>query len=157
MKYLKWFLFIILIIILNNTTFALNLDVDSDLNDFAKENLLKENETQNLNNPFFLKKEEVETPKADVEEEVELQPLANAAANTVRESERNIEKIEAEPEIIINGVILASNSRMALLISYQQQKHLLKIGDSVDDYKLTAYKNGVATFTKNGKEIKVFY
>ena len=163
MKYLKLLFFILLIIILNSTAFALNLDVDSQLNDFAKENLLNENKTQNLNNPFFIKKEVEETSEGEdnleVEEEVNPQTPAptNTAANTFDESEQNIGEINTEPEIIINGVISASNSRIALLISYQQEKHLLEIGDSLDGYKLTAYKNGEATFKKSGREIKILY
>ncbi|RAK06718.1 hypothetical protein C8C77_12154 [Halanaerobium saccharolyticum] len=146
MKHLKLLLFIVLFITLNSTAFALNLDVDNDLNNFAKENLVNENLTQNLNNPFFLK-----------EEEVELQtPPPNMAENNLEISEE-IEEVDADPEITINGVISASNSRLALLISYQQEKHLLEIGESLDGYKLTAYQNGEATFINEGREIIVLY
>lgn len=147
MKHLKLLLFITLIIILNSTAFALNLDVDNDLNNFAKENLLNENLTKNLNNPFFLNEQL---------EEVELESPPNMAANTI-ETREEVEEIDTEPKITINGVISASNSRMALLISYQQEKHLLEIGDSLDGYKFTAYQNGEATFKKEGREIKVLY
>ncbi|PTV99094.1 hypothetical protein C8C76_11229 [Halanaerobium saccharolyticum] len=152
MKYLKLLFFIVLIITLNSTAFALNLDVDNDLNSFAKENLLNENETQNLTNPFFLNDQLEEVP----EEEVELDTSPKMAVNTI-ENREEVEEINAEPEITINGVISASNSRMALLISYQQEKHLLEIGDSLDGYEFTAYQNGEATFKKDGREIKVLY
>jgi type II secretory pathway component PulC len=152
MKYLKLLFFIILIIILNSTAFALNLDVDNDLNDFAKKNLLNENLTQNLNNPFFLNEQLKEAPA----EEVELQTPPNMAVNTIKTREE-VEEVDTGPEFTINGVISASNSRIALLISYQQEKHLLEIGDSLDGYKFTAYQNGEATFKKEGREIKVLY
>ena len=152
MKYLKLLFFIVLIIILNSTAFALNLDVDNDLNDFAKKNLLNENLTKNLNNPFFLNEQLKETP----DEEVELQTPPNMDVNITKTREE-VEEVDTEPEITINGVISASNSRMALLISYQQEKHLLEIGDSLDGYKFTAYQNGEATFKKEGREIKVLY
>jgi len=161
MKYLKMLFLIILIITFNSTVFALNLDVDSDLNGFADKNLLNKNETQNLKNPFFIKKELVETPEEqenlEVAEETETQSPINRPVDLVEERVENIEQREPEPEIIINGIISASNSRMALLISYQQEKHLLQIGETVDDYKLTAYQNGEATFIRNGRAIKVSY
>jgi|GEM_PF-2007357 hypothetical protein len=159
MKHLKWLIFIILIITVNFTAFALNLDVDSDLSDFAQENLLTESETQNLKNPFFIKLEVEEVPAEEeiVEaKDVETQPQTEAAAPVDNRMER-IVMPEPEPEIIINGVISASNSRIALLVNYQQNNHLLEIGDSIDSYELTAYKDGEATFIKNGREIKVSY
>ncbi|MFW5736037.1 MAG: hypothetical protein ACOCXB_01635 [Halanaerobium sp.] len=161
MKYLKLVFLTVFIIIFSSNAFALNLEVDSDLNDFAEENLLGENQTQNLRNPFFEKKEAGENPEA--EEELELEdgfeadPSLNSAAETDDQRTETIKDVESEPEIIINGVISASNSRLALLVSYQQEKHLLKIGDSLDDYRLTAYKNGEATFEKNGEEFEIAY
>lgn len=161
MKHLKWLIFIILIITVNCTAFALNLNVDNDLNDFAQENLLTENETQNLTNPFFIKQEVEKVPE---EEEIMESENNETQAQTERVSpvENRVERIEIpepepEPEIIINGIISASNSRIALLVSYQQDNHLIKIGDSIDSYKLTAYKDGEATFIRNGREIKVSY
>ncbi|TDO92253.1 hypothetical protein DFR79_10666 [Halanaerobium saccharolyticum] len=152
MKHLKLLFFIVLIIIFNSTAFALNLNVESELNDFAKGNLLNKNLVQNLNNPFFSNEKIEEAP----EEEVEVQTPPNIAVDTI-ETGAEIEKIDTEPGIIINGVVSASNSRMALLISYQQEKHLLEIGESLDGYKFTAYQNGEATFKKAGREIEVLY
>lgn len=153
MKYLKILFLIAFIFIFSSNVFALNLEVDNDLSDFAQENLLKEDEIKILKDPFYIKKEVVESPV----KENKAESLLNSDENIHNDRIKTIEKKESEPDIIINGVISASNSRIALLISYQQQKHLLKIGDSFNDYRLTAYKNGKAIFKKNDKIFEIIY
>ena len=157
MKNLKIIFLIVLFLTLSSTAFALNLDVDNDLNDFAKENLLKENETQNLKNPFFIEKEVAAISDQETSLEVENKDERTPELNTSKQNSESSEEIKAKPEFVINGVISASNSRMALLISYQQERHLLKIGNKLDGYRLTAYKNGKATFIKDGVKIEVIY
>jgi hypothetical protein len=158
MKTLRIIFTILLIISFSFSAYALNLEVDNDLNNFANQNLLNGNESENLNNPFFIKKEVVEAPEEEeVIERETIEEQTQPAVVPTENSEERIEKKEAEPEIIINGVISAANSRLALLVTYRQEKHLLKIGSSLDDYSLTAYRDGEATFIKNGREIKVSY
>ena len=158
MKTLRIIFTIFLIILFSFSAYALNLEVDNDLNNFANQNLLNGNESENLNNPFFIKKEVIEAPaEEEVLERETIEEQTQPAVVPTEIKEERVEKTEAEPEIIINGVISAANSRLALLVSYQQEKHLLKIGSSVDGYRLTAYRDGEATFIKNGREIKVSY
>ena len=158
MKTLRIIFTILLIISFSFSAYALNLEVDNDLDNFANQNLLNGNESENLNNPFFIKKEVIEAPEEEevIERETLEEQIQPAVVSTEIKEER-IEKKESEPEIIINGVISAANSRLALLVNYQQEKHLLKIGSSLDGYRLTAYRDGEATFIKNGRKIKVSY
>lgn len=157
MKNLKIIFLIIFLLTLSSTAFALNLDVDNDLNDFAKENLIKEKETKNLKNPFFIEKEVAAISEQENNLEAENKEQRDPKANSSEQKSESREEITAKPEIVINGVITASNSRMALLLSYQQERHLLKIGEKLDGYRLTAYKNGKATFIKNGVKTEVIY
>jgi hypothetical protein len=160
MKTIRIVFISLIMILFSFSAYALNLEVDNDLNTFANQNLLNGSESEKLNNPFFIKKEVVETLQPEEEEVLEKETpeeQTQPAVIPAETREERVEKTESEPEIIINGVISAANSKIALLVSYRQEKHLLKIGSSVADYKLTAYRDGEATFVKNGREIKISY
>lgn len=149
MKTLRIIFTILLISSFTFSAYALNLEVDNDLNNFANQNLLDVGDTQSLKNPFFIKKEVMEAPE-------EIEAAADLADNIIDDNRDGPETV-SKPEIIINGVITAASNRMALIVSYNQDKHLLKIGDIMDGYRLSSYKNGEATFVKNGDITKVSY
>ena len=137
---------------INSTASALDLDVESDLNEFAAANKLSSTQIKNLKNPFFI---EIETD--EISDEIATEENYLTEEFTAVEESNQVEETVSEPEIVIDGVIKAANSRMALIVSYNQDKHLLKIGDMMNGYRLSSYQNGEAVFIKNGSSIRVKY
>lgn len=153
MKIFKLLLIFILMLIINSSVSALDLDVEDDLNDFAVVNKLSSNQMQNLKNPFFVEIESAEITEAVETDEVDFPEELAVSEDTSQEEQ----VVVSEPDIVIDGIIKAANSRIALIVDYNQNKHLLKIGDTMNGYRLSSYQNGEAVFIKNGSTVRVEY
>ncbi|MGM0549373.1 MAG: hypothetical protein ACQER0_08900 [Bacillota bacterium] len=158
MKFLKILFLLCLIMLISINVFALELEVESQLNDFVQSNLLVELEKENLKNPFFIKKEKVES---DFKKNLDLGLKANQKESKIitenKEQQVDEQKNNYNPEIKINGVLRSSNSKLALLVNYKNQSEIIKIGESLDSYKLISYQAGEATFINQGEKFKVIY
>lgn len=154
MRVIKFVFLVFLISSLSISALALNLDVDNDLSDFVNENLLNNTDSNGLINPFL-----IEIPETKKQEE-NLDPVRDdfIEENTnLPEPELEVVEPKNEELLTINGVISASNNKTALLINYQNTNHVLRIGNSLDNYRLVSYQNGEATFIRNGNSIKISY
>jgi hypothetical protein len=153
MRVIKFVFLVFLISSLSISASALNLDVDNDLANFADENLLNNTDSNSLINPFL-----IEIPETKKQEENLDQVRDDFIEENTNLPEPELEVVEPKKEelLTINGVISASN-KLALLINYQNTNHVLKIGDTLDNYRLVSYQNGDATFVRNGNSIKISY
>lgn len=158
MKVLKILFLLSFIMLISFNSLALELKVESQLNDFVQSNLLAENEKQNLKNPFFIKKEEVENnSQQSIDLGLNLSKKENKIIKENKEQQVDEQKNNYKPEIKINGVLRTSNSNLALLLNYQNKSEIIKIGESVNNYKLINYQAGEATFINQGEKFKVRY
>jgi hypothetical protein len=154
MRVIKFVFLVFLISSLSISASALNLDVDNDLANFADENLLNNTDSNSLINPFL-----IEIPETKKQEENLDQVRDDFIEENTNLPEPELEVVEPKKEelLTINGVISASSNKTALLINYQNTNHVLRIGNSIDDYRLVSYQNGEATFIRNGNSIIISY
>jgi hypothetical protein len=159
MKILKLIFVMILFLTLNSTVFALNLDVDNNLKSFANQSLLDISDIKDLKNPFFIQKK-IENDGSQNSLDLGLNLPQKEEFNLIKDNIKqqvDEQNNNYNPPIKINGILRTSNSNLALLLNYQSQSEIIKIGESMDNYKLINYQDGEATFINQGKKLKVKY